>query len=148
MSLMLLVLLLLMRLVARVLLVGRMLLVLSMRQNRIMLDRLAHGSGKHHGRRVLLRLHLLARRRAALALDAERIGDVGVWRTRRAIGDISVYGVWRGKEMLRIGALGLLRRVSLGLIWRRGVRSGRLLVLLVRVAARLEAASASTKAGL
>ena len=127
-----------------------------------MLNRLAHGTRKHHRRRVLLRLHLLPWRRAALALllllllllrllrllllvllvlllDTERIGDVWIRRSRRAIGDISVYRVRRRKEMLRISTLRLLRRIGLGLIRRRGMRSGRLLVLLVWVTARLEA---------
>jgi hypothetical protein len=149
---------LLMRLMARMRLVRGVLLMLRMREYRIMLNRLAHRTGEHHWRRILLWLHLLPRRRAALALlllllllmlllllllmlllDAKRIGDVWIRRTRRAIGNISVYRVRRRKEMLRIGTLGLLRRIGLGLIRRRGVRSGRLLVLLVWVTARLEA---------
>ena len=137
--LMLLLLLLLLLLLARVprvrLLVRRMrlLVLLRVRDDGLMLDRLADAAGEHHRRRVRLGLHLLPRWRGALPLDIDGIGDMAIGGSRRgmAVGHI---GRRRGEKVLRIGAMGwLLRRVALRLVRRRGVRRGRLLVCLVLV---------------
>lgn len=97
-----------------------------------MLDRLAHGLREHKVRRIMLRLHLLPRRRATLlSLDIEGIGNVWVRGSRGTVGQVAVDRRGRGEEVLRVRALVLLLWwVSLGLVGRRGMGSRLLLVLL------------------
>lgn len=134
-------------LVARMRLVGRMSLVLLrlvllVSHDRIMLHRLAHSTGENHGRRLRLSLglrrHLLPGRCSALPRHAAQPGmEVATRGPRRRIRDIAIH--LRIVEVLRVeGALGrLLWRVGLlRLIGRCTVRCWRLFIRLRRVRRR------------
>lgn len=132
----------------RLLLVLLVLRVLRVREDVVVLNGLVDAAGEHHGGRVRLGLHLLPRRRGALSLDVDGIGDVVVWSSRRLVA-AAVDGRL-GEEMLRVGALRrlLLRRIGLGLVGRRGMGGGRLLVCLVLIRVRGCEAGIAAEAGL
>jgi uncharacterized membrane protein len=112
-----------------------LMLLVVMREYRIVLDGLAHRVREEHRGRVGL-LHL-PRGSGALARNAEGIGNVGVGRPSRAIGNLPVERARRGEEVLRVCCLGrLVRCVGLGLVRRGGVRSRRLFVRLAGVGRR------------
>jgi hypothetical protein len=113
-------------------LVSGMVLVLGMREQRLVGNALGHGTWEHQGR---LRLrHLLPRWRDAVPGHIEGVRHVWI---RGAGGSIGKTAVERpgSEKMLRVCTL-RLRRVALGLVGRRVVRGGRLLVRLVRVRRR------------
>lgn len=117
-----------------------LLLLLLMGQDRIVLNRLAHRAREHHRRRRLglgLRGHMLPRRCRPLPRDTQRV--VLHMASRGSRGPVRHAPVDLGcrKEVLVVCIVVLLRRVGLlGLVRRRTVRCGRLLVRLGRVRRR------------
>jgi hypothetical protein len=115
---------------------GGMMLVLRMGEYGLVRNRLVHAAREEHRRRVGLGLHLLLpRRRGALSGNIIQ-GVQGTGRPRRAVWKTAVEGRGIREEMLRVALGMLLRRVGSGLVGRRAVRSGRLLVGLARVRRR------------
>lgn len=118
------------------------LLLLVVREDWVVLNRLANGARKEHGRRVW---YLLARGSTALALGGETVGDVRIRRARGPIGDIAVH-LSLAEDVLVCALLRLLRRVGMRLVWRSSMGCRRLLIWLVRV--RWRKAGAATEASL
>jgi hypothetical protein len=123
-------------------------LVLLVSHDRIMLDRLAHGTREKHGCGIGLSLrHLLSRRSSSLPSYPQRLVNMAVRCPGCPIRNVAI-DLRLVEELVVIGGLWwLLWGVCLRLVRRRIMRSRRLFILLCRVRRRKPGVASKTSLG-